>query len=317
MASDDTGAETPGVSPELLQRIAEAEARASERWARREKLVRHDEQGREVHERQALFSAIQWIFAEAYRGLESEARPGWAMWDAHIRIKDEDVVNGHLAGLLAYGITRGRGDAEAVAAAHVLVHGPDDDPTLAKVRRAVEQVANYEIHVPQFDKKMKRIIPVKRPDIPVVAADAAPLCQAVETLETKLREAGLNLDEPPTLGDVWTPFLAFAQQQFQARKGLYVDNDMCLAEWGADAGFFDVVRQWSMNDADDGSYDHMEQLHLTLHYDVDPALKGVSAESLWSGDDVTGWAAEVEAAEAFGLLRAKTPTQIRLDHYEV
>lgn len=318
MAGDESGGELPpGVTPELLQRLAEARALAAERQRRREKIVRYDDQGREVHDVDALFAAVQWIFDEAYRGLETEERPGRAMWDAHVRIEDEDVINGHLAGLLAYGITRGRGDADTVGAARALLHGPADDTTLVKVRRAVEQVANYEIHTGQFDKKMKRIIPVKRPDLPTVAADALPLGQAVEILETKLREAGLNLDERSTLGEVWSPFLAFAQQPFLAKKGLYVDNDVCLAEWGAGVGFFDLVRQWSMNDADDGSYDHMEQLHLTLHYAADQALEQVGADSLWSGDDVTGWAAEVEAAEVFGLLGKKVPTEIRVDHYEV
>jgi hypothetical protein len=164
---------------------------------------------------------------------------------------------------------------------------------------------------------MKRIIPVKRPDLPVVAADAVSLGQAVEILEAKLREASLNLDERPTLGDVWTQFLAFAQQPFSSRKGLYVDDDMCLAEWAAGALCFDLVRQWSLSDADDGSYHHMEQLHLTLQYDPDPALERIGADFLWSGDDVSGWAAEVEAAEPFGLLSARAPIHIRLDHYDV
>ena len=270
-----------------------------------------------MHDAGALFAAIQWIFTEAHRGLSLKSVPGRAMWDAHIRVEDEDVVNGHLAGLLAYGITRGWGDSEAVVAAHALLHAPAGDPTLAKVRRAVEQVANYELDVTQFGKKMKRIIPVRRPDIPVVAADAVSLGRAVAILKTKLREANLNLDERPTLGEVWTPFLAFAQQPFSARRGLYVDNDMCLAEWAADVGFFDVVRQWSLNHADDGSYDHMEQLHLTLEYAPDPARDQIAADSLWSGDDVSGWAAEVEATEAFGLLRARAPIRIRLEHYEV
>ena len=72
-----------------------------------------------------------------------------------------------------------------------------------------------------------------------------------------------------------------------------------------------------VNDADDGSYDHMEQLHVTLHYAADPALEQVGADSLWSGDDVSNWAVEVEAAEPFGLLRARAPIQIRVDQYEV
>lgn len=316
MAGDDTGAELPGLSPELVQRLAEAEARAAERERRRQEIVRRDDQGREIHDPDALFAAVQWIFAEAQRDTATEGRPG-AMWDAHIRVEDEDILNGHLAGLLAYGITRGRGDPEAVAAALALLNRPADDPTLAKVRRAVEQVANYELTVPQFDKKMKRIIPVKRPDLPVVAADAVSLGQAVEILETKLREAGLSLDERPTLGEVWTQFLAFAQQPFSARKGLYVENDMCLAEWGAGVVFFDLARQWSISDADDGSYDHMEQLHLTLHYDADPALKQVGADYLWSGDDVTDWAAQVEATKPFGQLSARMPIRIRVDHYQV
>ena len=307
MASDDTSDQIPGVSAELLQRLAQASALADERQKRRQEIVRHDAQGREMHDPDALFAAILWIFAQAHRNGATEERPGGAMWNAHMRVEDEDVLNGHLAGLLAFGITGGRGDPETVAAAYALLTGPADNPTLAKVRRAVEQVANYELNVPQFGKKMKRIIPVERPDVPVVAADAVSLGQAVEILETRLREASLNLDERPTLGEVWTPFLAFAKQPFLARKGLYVDNDMCLAEWGAGVGSFDLVRQWSMNDADDGSYDHMEQLHLTLHYDTDPALEQVGADFLWSG----------EAAEPFGLLRARMPTQILVDHCEV
>jgi hypothetical protein len=133
----------------------------------------------------------------------------------------------------------------------------------------------------------------------------------------KLREADLNLDERPALSDIWNPFLAFAKQPFSAAKGLYADNDMCLAEWGAGGAFFELVRQWSMNDADDGSYDHMEQLHFTFQYDPDPALEQIGAGSLWSGDDLSGWATEVEAAEPFGLLRARAPIQVRVDHHEV
>ncbi len=318
MARDDTERWVPGFSPdEILQRLPEVEERAAERWARRQKLVRHDDQGREVHDADALFAAIQWVFAEAFRRLEDEKRPGRAMWDAHVRIEDEDVLNGHLAGLLAFGITRGRADAEAVATAHELLQRTADDLTLAKVRRAIEQVANYELTVTQFDKKMKRVIPVKRPDLPPVAANSVPLSQAVEILDTKLRVANLNLDERPTLGDVWTPFVAFAQQPFLAGQGLYVDNDMCLAEWGTGGLFFDLVRQWSLNDADDGSYDHMEQLHLTLQYDSDPSLEQVDAGSLWSGDDLNGWAARVEAAQPFGPLSARKPIQIRIDHERV
>lgn len=318
MAGDEMGGEFPGLTPELLQRLAEAEARAVERETRRQKLVRRDEQGREICDPDALFASIVWIFAEAHRDGASEDRPGRAMWDAHIRIEDEDVLNGHLAGLLAYGVTRGRGDPETVAAAHALLTGSADDPTLAKVRRAVEQVANYELTVPQFAKKMKRIIPVKRPDLPLISPEAVPLGQAVETLATKLREASLDLDARPTLGRLWTPFLAFAKQPFQAGEGLYVDNDMCFAEWGAGGSSFDLVRQWSMNDAEDGSYDHMEQLHLTLQYDhPDTALERIGADSLWSGDDIRGWAAEVETAEPFALLRAKAPIQVHVDHYEV
>lgn len=319
MAPNDTSGESPGLTPEQLQRLAEdAVAHAVERETQRQKLVRRDEQGREIYDPDALFAAIVWIFGEAHRGGATEERPGRAMWDAHMRIRDEDILNGHLAGLLAYGITRGRGGPEAVASAYALLTGPADDPTLVKVRRAVEQVANYDLTVPQFDKKMKRIIPVERPELPVVAADAVPLGQAVEILETKLREASLDLDARPALGEVWTLFLAFAKQPFSAGKGLYVDNDMCFAEWGAGASSFDLARQWSMNDAEDGSYDHMEQLHLTLQYDSpDEALARIGADSLWSGDDVGGWAAEVEAAEPFALLRAKAPIQIHLDHYEV
>jgi len=318
MASDDLDSWVPGFSPdEILQRMTEAGERAAERWARRQKLVRHDDQGREVQDADALFAAIQWIFAEAHRALETEERAARALWDAHLRIEDEDILNGHLAGLLAFGVTRGRADTEAVAAAHEMLHRPADDPTLAEVRRAVGQVANYELTVTQFDKKMKHIIPVKRPDVPVVAADAVSLGSAVEILGMKLREAKLNLDECPALGDIWTPFLAFAQQPFAAGKGLYVDNDMCLAEWGEGGLIFDLVRQWSLNDADDGSYDHMEQLHLTLQYDPDPELAQIGAAALWSGDDVNGWAAEVAAAEPFGLLSARAPIQIRVDHHDV
>jgi hypothetical protein len=317
MAGDDMGGETPGLTPEQLQRLAEADALVVERQRRRQKIVRHDAQGREIHEPDALFAAILWVFAEAHRDGATEEPPGRAMWDAHLRVEDEDVLNGHLAGLLAYAITRGRGDPEAVAAAHALLTGPADNPTLAKVRRAVEQVASYDLTVTQFDKKMKRIIPVKRPDLPVVGADAVPLGQAIGILETKLREANLTLDARPTLGEVWAPFLAFAKQPFSAGKGLYVDNDMCFAQWGVGGTFFDLVRQWSMNDAADGSYDHMEQLHVTLTYDPDPVLEEGAADSRWSGDDVSGWAAEVEAAQPFGLLKAKLPTQIRVDHHEV
>jgi len=62
-----------------------------------------------VYDPDALFAAILWIFAEAHRNGASEERPGGAMWNAHMSVEDEDVLNGHLAGLLAYGIhTRAR-----------------------------------------------------------------------------------------------------------------------------------------------------------------------------------------------------------------
>jgi hypothetical protein len=318
--SEEGFSELPQVSKEML---AEIERDVAERWARREKVVRYRPDGLEDLDATALFSAIQTIFADAYRGLTTEERPGNALRQAEDAIEDADVIYGHLASLMAGAITRGNGGAEAVTAAYELVNGGADDLRLTKLKRAVERLAEHEIHLGQFDRQVKGLLPVRRPKIPLVPIDAKPLSTAANALKTRLREDGLPVDAKPCLRDLFPSFVAFAQLPFRARRTLYIENDMCLAEWGAsdaeDARVFalTLARQWAVNEADDGSYDHMELLHLTLNFEPTPELTALGRDAIWSGDDLAGWAAEVQATNAFSALSEKAPTRVLLGHHYV
>src|SRR5689334_458013 len=85
----------------------------------------------------------------------------------------------------------------------------------------------------------------------------------------------------------------------RVESSCFIENDMCLAEWGSDpvegapTFVFTLMRQWSLSDADDGSYDDMKQLHLTLNFDLASDTASLARGAIWSGDDVVAWSAEV------------------------
>jgi hypothetical protein len=296
----------PPLSEEQLATLRRFEERFEERQRRYAEAVRYDADGRERYDAAQLFATIQNIIRTAHMDARTEQVAGRSLFDAEERALDDDPRHGHLAGLLVGGITRGRGDLNALAAADAVLNGSADDPLRERVREAVRRVADYEIDSTQFAKKMKGVLPQRAPAVPPPPPNALPLSEAQKTFEHMLAAAGVALTARPTVGDVWRAFIEFAAQPFAVATPLYIDNDMCFVEWGVresdhEAGFFfDLVRQWSLNDADDGSYDHMEQLHMTLLLAAKEAeLVSLGADSIWAGEAVAEWVRNVEAHAAF------------------
>jgi hypothetical protein len=125
--------------------------------------------------------------------------------------------------------------------------------------------------------------------------------------------AELDLNRLDPMG-AWAVFKAFAAETVEG-VGPDPDDDMCLFEygvydWGDGKGLrFDwsLCRQFTMYA--DGEYDHMEQLRCDLYFEVTPELEPLQGDGTWSGGDLAGWAAEVEAQAGFGGVRDLTPVE--------
>jgi hypothetical protein len=185
----------------------------------------------------------------------------------------------------------------------------------------IERLAEDDSWLSGFERSMKGLIPRELVQ-PATPANALPLAVAKQTLEQTLRKAGVSV-RGASLEDVWHQFVLFAQQPFAAPSPLHVDGDIFLFEWSAPDSTHEselalnLVRQFSLYE-DDGGYDHMEQLILTLRFD--PSEVNVSDphfETLWSGEDLSEWIAEVEAFESFAAMRTKQPLDLRIDHSDV
>lgn len=304
----------------VLANYAEFAKGLEAKLARQAPARKYRPDGSEEEDPVALFRTVQVILEEAHRDAPTEERPGIALHRAVLRAEDEELRHGHSAGLIVYSITRGRGDPEAVAAAYSVVCGTRDEIHREKIRIGVEQLANYEITLTQFDKIAKGIVPPVPRDVQVPAADALPLAAGRGTLESLLADSGIA-QKGPSLASVWKPFIALAKRPFVAPPPLYIENDMCLFEWGAtgsgDRFECKLTRQFSLCD-DDGAYDHMEHLSLTLAFATDDReLPALGSDAIWSGEDIDGWVTEVESLEAWKVIGETPAIEMRVEHSDV
>jgi hypothetical protein len=79
-----------------------------------------------------------------------------------------------------------------------------------------------------------------------------------------------------------------------------IDHDACLVQWGTygtPAFELDFTRQATVED--DGAYDHMEHIHLTLRYKASPVLTGLGNGNRWSTERLSDWFEEVEQLQPF------------------
>ncbi|HXY82046.1 MAG TPA: hypothetical protein VEH55_11810 [Gaiellaceae bacterium] len=260
---------------------------------------------------------------EGRRGAASEQRPGQALYRVYARaVADRDRLGELGFGIISW-ITGGRGDREATDFADEILNGTGEDRRRDKVYEVVHRLATGGITWEEFITVTKKgLIPSGSREAPVPPPDALPLTSAKETLEAMLAEAGVSPDRPSPKA-VWSAFVSFARCPFAAKAPHHVENDMCLFQWGVhDWGSgrnfeCDLTRQFVVYD-EHGDCDHMEQLSMTLLLDADDSdLLELGTGDLWSGDDIANWESEVEALDAFAVIRTKSPSGLRLNHTDV
>jgi hypothetical protein len=236
-----------------------------------------------------------------------------------VRACQDDELHGNLAGLILFWITGGDNAPERLEIADQILNETSADPRRAKVYDILHRLAAGAITWDEFAKVTKKgLIPKAPPQVPVPPPEAVALAAAKETLEAMLAEAG---EVSPDL--VWRTFTEFARLPVSATPPLYVENDMCLFQWGVyDWGEgrnfeCDFTRQFVVHDSD-GDYDHMEQLSLTMLLDrEDPDLANLGSGDLWSADDLDNWIQQVERLEVLRVVSTKSPQGVRLQHYDV
>lgn len=149
----------------------------------------------------------------------------------------------------------------------------------------------------------------------------------IREAESRLREllhaAGLDCRRLDPAA-AWNVFRAFAAEPVED-AGPEPDDDMCLFECGVhdwsdgngprfNWGF---VRQFVLYDAA-GEYDHMEQLHCDLVFEVTAELEGIEVPGIWSGDlGPDAWVREVERHEGFTAVVGRTPLESVVHQEEV
>ncbi len=139
------------------------------------------------------------------------------------------------------------------------------------------------------------------------------LGQAKERLRTMLRDAGLDPERLDPRG-TWNVFKLFAAEAVE-EVGPDPDADMCLFEYGVydwsdgkgPRFNWKLCRQFIIDE--DGEYDRMEQLRCDLFFEVTPQLEPLQLDGIWSGSDLVGWAARVEAQEGFHAVTELTPVE--------
>jgi hypothetical protein len=238
-----------------------------------------------------------------------------------------DRHHGDRAAGIVLWITGGWDDAEAYDAAEQLLHGEPVDPRRQKVLDHVRGLAASEITWEALARiEKKALIRRERPTRPAPpSADAVPLDEALLVLAGMLETAGVASDRPDAL-IVWSTFKDFADLPVAATSPLYVENDMCLFQWSASEHpgegrhfEWDLTRQFVIHH-EDGNYDHLEQMSVTLLFDPDdPRLTALAPGDVWSGDDLAGWFGKVEALDAFVIPTAgdAVSSAMRLHHENV
>lgn len=266
-----------------------------------------------------LLAAIRRILSEGRAGAATEDRPGQAVYRAYVNANLNDSRHGNLAGLVLFWVTGGDNAPERLDLADEILNGTGEDPRRDKVFDVVRRLATGEITWEEFAKVTKKgLIPKERPEVPVASAEAIPLAGARDELAARL-----SGDTAVGLEEAWRVFVECARQPVAAAPPLYVENDMCLFQWGAydwgEGQHFecDFTRQFVLHDTD-GDYDHMEQLSLALLFDADDSdLAKLGSGDLWSGDDLEKWVQEVEKLDAFRIGSTKAPRGHRVQQSEV
>lgn len=117
-------------------------------------------------------------------------------------------------------------------------------------------------------------------------------------LRTALVAVGFRFDAPD-LRLAWEAFRAFAAVPAAAADDAFLFQYGVHTFSGRERFHWDLTRQFSHED-DDGAYAGMEQVHLTIYYAPDDALRALRG-SLWSYDfaDRERWCAGVEGCPGF------------------
>jgi hypothetical protein len=232
---------------------------------------------------------------------------------------------GNLAGLILMWITSGRGNAEALDAAHQVLYASSDDPLRLKIYDLARRLETGDITWTEFLKiRKKGLIRWPKPSARPSKKGAIPLTEAKATVAGMLVKATGSTD-PPDARTAWDVFKSFAARAVAATPPAQVERDACLFQWGVyDWGKgshfeWDLVRQFVLNDGE-GDYDHMEQLHLTLLFDAEAEpLVRLQEGNVWSEPSLDDWIDEVESLDAFTIVTTKLlkPQSMRLEHHEV
>jgi len=271
------------------------------------------------YDEEGLLAAIRRTLDEARAGELTDEVQGRATYRAYVNVGATDERNGHLAGLIFYWITGGRGDLESLSEVAQILDAGTSDPRGAKVREVVHRLATGEITWDEFAKVTKKgLISRPPPPVPEPQSDAIPLENAKESLGSTLGPPG-----DVALGAAWLAFTRFARLSVVAAPPLRIEDDQCLFQWGVhdwgDGRHFecDFTRQFVLTDAD-GDYEHIEQLSLTFLFDPgDADLIDLGSGDLWSGRDLDGWINGVEQLEVLRVAETKSDLGFQLHHGEV
>lgn len=248
---------------------------------------------------------------------------GMDSWRAFMAVyqplHDEDPMNAHVASLLLHWLTGGRNDTAGLSQARALLDSPDD-PRRTTFVDVVHRLCAGDMSGSEFAKATKKGL-IRREDWappPDPGPDAVPLRRTKLLLRSMLDDAGVIAAPPARPRDVWKVFLQVARLPVRAPRGYHITDDRCLSEWFPNdkpSGrwvTWSLVRQFSLSDRE-GDYDHMEQLQLSLAFEVDatqPTVETADPSGLWSESDIDQWAGEVEKLHFFRFYIEATPSSL-------
>lgn len=234
-----------------------------------------------------LLEAMRSQLGEGLAGAQAGDRDAFDR--AGTRASIEDERHGHMADLLLGWITGGWTDLGTLTEADEILNGNSKDARREKVYDMVRRLSTGAITWEEWAKETKKGL-IRRPGagLPAAAPNALPLASVEDELQSMLATAGVGARPRPEA--VWKVFNAFARRPVAAVPPLYVENDMCLFQWGivervdGKHFVFDCARQFVLYERD-GDYDHMEHLSVTVL--LDPATSDVlslGAGAVWSDD---------------------------------
>jgi hypothetical protein len=159
-------------------------------------------------------------------------------------------------------------------------------------------------------------------DDPVALAAAA-------ALTAILADVSGSVDAPDAFA-AWHAFKQFAALRFAPDPPERLEaggGDMLLCEygiydwpWSSDSRpvfLVDLVRQFSVV-GEDGEYDRMEHVHCSIAFALEPALRQLGRDAIWSdADRYQQWFAKVEQSDAFVALRTAAAVNVQVEHTPV